>query len=366
MSLRDSYFNGSTGVQQQMDAAFASGIAYVGTGVNDISTLSLGDRNGSNLSAGPGNQGLYFSYATPSANYVFWISINSEVAPAVSGTIIQVVLLSGDTSTQVAAKISAAMNTVIGSPFQCTSAANVVSMQNTVAGIVILPVSVGTLNYTHASYSGTIAGTSTAVVITANTLGPSGAAVVLTFTGSNSISSAISTWNTANPSNAVTLTSGDGTQIPSVGTISPSGGQVGLAAVAQYQAGVAPTGAYSQLMQALMNGAAAGQQDFRVLVQGTGAMNSLTLRACNGNNLALRSFFAGIYYALAGQQIYSYQVQLLLDISTTSSTNVIFRFTFNRRFHNAPINLEPLNCASTGIISCGPNHLTGGSCGCGY
>lgn len=286
MSLRDSYFNNPSGLQQQMDAAFANGIAYVGVGVNDISTLSLGTNTGTTLSAGSGNPGLYFSYATPSANYVMWFYRMGELPPAVAGTLVQVTILLTDTATQLAVKVAAAMNAIVGMPFSVMANAFVVTMQNNVSGVVILPISVGTL--------------------------------------------------------------------------------VNGAAVAQVQAGVAPTGSYSQLQQALQNAAAAGQQDFRVVVMGTGNMNTTYLRNCNGNNLALRSFFAGIYYALAGQQIYSYQVQLLLDISTTAGTNVIFKFAFGRRFHNAPINLEPIACPTNGFVGCGPSHVTGGSCGCGY
>jgi hypothetical protein len=213
MSLRDSYFNGSNGIQQQMDAAFQAGIAYVGVGANDISTLSLGDRDGSNLAAGSGNPGKYFSYASPSANYVMWIYVSGELAPSVAGTLVQVTVLSGDSSTVVAQKIAAAMNSIVGTPFSSMSNANVVTMQNSASGVVILPVSAGNLG--------------------------------------------------------------------------------GTSVVAQAQAGLAPTGQYSTLQQALQNAAAAGQQDFRLVTQGTGNMNGVTLRACNGNNLALRSFFSG-------------------------------------------------------------------------
>jgi hypothetical protein len=287
MSLRDSYFNGSNGIQMQMDAAFANGIAYVGVGVNDISTLSLGDRNGSNLSAGSGQPGKYFTYATPSANYVIWMYVSGELAPSVAGTLVQVTILSGDSSTTVALKIAAAMNSIAGTPFSVSTAANVVNMQNNTSGVVILPVSAGTLG--------------------------------------------------------------------------------GTSVAAQSQTGVASTGQYATIQNALANAAVAGQQDFRLVTQGTGNMNAVALRACNGNNLALRSFFAGIYYAMASQNIYAYQVQLLLDISSSAGTNVIFKFSFGRRFHNAPVNLDPLSFPNTGgFISCGPGHQGGGACGCGY
>ena len=266
MSLRDSYYSGPNGIQQQMDAAFANGIAYVGVGANDITTLSLGDRNGSNLGAGSGNPGLYFSYATPSANYVMWMYVAGELPPSVSGTLVQVTLLGGDNSTAVASKISAAMNAVVNAPFSDMSNANVVTMQNSAPGVVILPASAGTLG--------------------------------------------------------------------------------GTSVIAQAQAGVAPTGQYSALQTALQQAAAGGKQDFRVVTLGTGNMNTAILRANNGNNLALRAFFAGIYQALATQQIYDYQVRLQLDISMSSSTNVIFNFGFARRFKNAPVNLDSLTCPS--------------------
>jgi hypothetical protein len=67
---------------------------------------------------------------------------------------------------------------------------------------------------TYASFSGTILGTSTPVVITSNVLGTNGDTVVLYGDGTSDISTLISNWNTAHGSNTITLTSGDGTQIP--------------------------------------------------------------------------------------------------------------------------------------------------------
>lgn len=75
-----------------------------------------------------------------------------------------------------------------------------------------------------ALFTGIVQGTSTSVTLTAVTPGAVGNSIVLTFTGSNSISSAVTTWNTANPSNQVALTSGDGTQVPSAGSVQLSGG----------------------------------------------------------------------------------------------------------------------------------------------
>ena len=68
---------------------------------------------------------------------------------------------------------------------------------------------------TFASYCNIIAGTSTSVTITAVNAGTIGNSVNLSFNGSTSINTAITNWNTANPSNTIALTLGDGTQIPS-------------------------------------------------------------------------------------------------------------------------------------------------------
>ena len=76
----------------------------------------------------------------------------------------------------------------------------------------------------YAIFSGTIPGTSTPVLITANNPGLIGNNISLVFTGSNTITAAIATWNAANPANPATLTSGNGSQIPTVQTIVLAGG----------------------------------------------------------------------------------------------------------------------------------------------
>lgn len=276
MSLRDSYFNGPSGLSQQMDAAFAAGEAYVGAGSDDQSTLALGDRNGSNLGTGSAVAAKYFTYATTTANYVMYFVVSGEIAPAVSGTLVPVTILSGDSATQVAAKVATAMNAISNTPFSCTSTADVVDLNGTVAGPVILPISAGTLG--------------------------------------------------------------------------------GTAAVAQVQAGVAPTGNFGALQSALSAAAAAGQLEFKLIVAGTGSANSVYLRGRNGDNLYLRAFFAGVLQAMAEQQIYDYQVGLELDISTIQGTNVIFHFNFGSQHHNKPhVRLEPLNsctpCGTTQSFS---------------
>jgi len=70
-----------------------------------------------------------------------------------------------------------------------------------------------------ASFSGQVAGMTTDVTLTAVTAGTVGNSIALTGDGTSSISSLISAWNIANPSNQVGLTSGDGTQIPSLSAV---------------------------------------------------------------------------------------------------------------------------------------------------
>lgn len=77
---------------------------------------------------------------------------------------------------------------------------------------------------TFASFSGVIPGTDPAVTLTAVNAGNVGNSIELTFDGSTTISAAIATWNTNQPSNQVALTAGDGSQIPSAGITTLTGG----------------------------------------------------------------------------------------------------------------------------------------------
>lgn len=79
-----------------------------------------------------------------------------------------------------------------------------------------------------AVYSGTPAGATTGISLQALTAGTVGNSITLLFNGSNTINAAIASWNTNNPNNEVQLTSGDGTQIPTAGSISLTGGSGGV------------------------------------------------------------------------------------------------------------------------------------------
>lgn len=68
-----------------------------------------------------------------------------------------------------------------------------------------------------AAFQGDGSGFPTVVTLTANTAGAVGNSIELIGDGASSINALISAWNIANPSNQVSLTSGDGTQIPTAG-----------------------------------------------------------------------------------------------------------------------------------------------------
>lgn len=83
-----------------------------------------------------------------------------------------------------------------------------------------------------ASYSGTPAGATTAITITATTAGSLGN-IALSFDGVSSLTTMIANWNTANPSNQLSLT-GDASQIPQAATVTLTGGSDAVAASAGY------------------------------------------------------------------------------------------------------------------------------------
>lgn len=83
---------------------------------------------------------------------------------------------------------------------------------------------------TFATFNGLVNGLSSSVLLTANTAGTIGNSISLVGDGTSDISTLITAWNVANPSNQVTLTSGTGTQIPSAGAAaSYTGTPVGVA-----------------------------------------------------------------------------------------------------------------------------------------
>jgi hypothetical protein len=96
-----------------------------------------------------------------------------------------------------------------------------------------------------------------------------------------------------------------------------------------FDAGVAYVVAnLSTLSTGLTAAAAQGQAKFTINVPGTGTLNAGYLRASNGNNLLLKSFFSGIKKGLADQEIYEYECSPSLNISDSVNTSVDFNFNF--------------------------------------
>lgn len=77
-----------------------------------------------------------------------------------------------------------------------------------------------------ATFSGQVAGMTTDVDLEADTAGSAGNDILLEFDGVLTISDAVDAWNLANPSNTVSVSSGDDSQVPDDGeTIQLSGGE---------------------------------------------------------------------------------------------------------------------------------------------
>lgn len=333
MSLKTDYFDGLTGLHANLNNAFNVGVALIGTGVTEISSLDLGDRNGSNMG----------------------------VAPA---------------------------------------------------------------GATAATFTGQVAGMTSAITLTANTVGTNGNAIVLTGNGTLTITQLIAAWNGTFPGNQVTLSAGDGTQVPDnaaalqlaggtnnvaqpgiyfdvdgpgngyrfwmsvSGQVAPAsaGRQLvqvgissaasraeaassindailavsgspfkttmigdsirietstpktvansialsssgwGLAVVAVVQVGSDSTGNYATIRQALLDNASQGATKFTVTV--TASLNPTALRANKGNNLLLKAYLAGITKGLSDQQLYSYEVTPALNVSDTVATYIDLNFAF--------------------------------------
>jgi hypothetical protein len=82
------------------------------------------------------------------------------------------------------------------------------------------------------------------------------------------------------------------------------------------------------ISNALKQAALEGKTKFTFNVSGTGTLNGTYLRANNGNNLLLKSFFAGIVDGLAAQDIYSYECTPSLNVSDSVLTSVDLLFNF--------------------------------------
>lgn len=77
---------------------------------------------------------------------------------------------------------------------------------------------------------------------------------------------------------------------------------------------------------ALIAAAAAGTTTFTVSL--VTSYQTAILRANSGRNLINKAYLAGIQYGLAGQDIYSYEVSVALNVVDTVTTKIDLNFNF--------------------------------------
>ena len=141
---------------------------------------------------------------------------------------------------------------------------------------------------TFATFSGLVDGLSSPVLLTANTAGTVGNSISLVGDGTSDIDTLITAWNTANPSNQVTLTSGLGTQIPSAGvaasyTGTPTGGSSIITITAS------TVGSQGNSVELLAD----GSSNVNTLIANWNIANpSNTIALTSGNGLQVPSFGA--------------------------------------------------------------------------
>ncbi len=278
MALKDSYYEGNSGLFAQLEAAFQAGIAFVGASANETDVLILSGVNGTTLTQ-PAAPGLYFDFSSPSVDYRFWFFISTETAPAAGGrNLVQVAVLSGDSAIIVASKLAAAINIMVNVPFDASNQGDTVSITSNVAG----------------------------------------------------------------PAN----------NAPSDGTLA-NGSSISVTVP-----GITATGNYTTIQAALAANAAQGLKNFCVNIPTT--YNNAILRgpsysygnkcghnmnynqcsvcSCNGQpqqprsgmgqNLIAKAYLNGIQYALAGNQLYEFEVHANLNLSQTPDTSIDLNFTF--------------------------------------
>lgn len=145
MSLKYDYYNGLTGLNQTLDAAFDAGFAFVGAGVEEESILDIGTNNGTTLATA--STGLYVDVPDVSGvTHRMWFFVASETAPSGAGVqLTQVNIGSGDNSATFATKLAAALNGLLNQPFSATAYGSAVDIVCNLAGVTNGHANVGTL-----------------------------------------------------------------------------------------------------------------------------------------------------------------------------------------------------------------------------
>lgn len=190
-----------------------------------------------------------------------------------------------------------------------------------------------------AGYSGTPDGALTSIVITANNSGSAGN-VMLSLDGTSTISGLIATWNTANPSNQLTLTSGDGTQIPNSGYIYLLNGQ-------NAQAGYVVTSTDVTAQANLQASIAKGLQ-----CQTFGATIIAQVYAYNEANLGSGALTSGQFTAMLADTTIANIERLLSNGSLSTALSLInsYTATLETYFSSAQVSAITTAISGSGLI----------------
>lgn len=144
MTLKQDYFDGLTGLQNRLSVAFTTGVNFVGSGPLEISTINLGDQDATAVTIGTA-PGYYFEISSSTITYRIWYKPTTETPPTSAGkTLIQVTLVPGDTSTDVATKTAAALLAIVNEPFDVEQIGTLLKITNLVSGAAG-DISLGTL-----------------------------------------------------------------------------------------------------------------------------------------------------------------------------------------------------------------------------
>lgn len=332
MSLKTDYFDGLSGLHQNLNNTFDLGVAFIGSGKTEISSLDMGDRNGSNIGVAPagGTQAQF-------VGTVAGLSTSVTIQANIVGLAGNVTLVGNGTSTL--NQLIVAWNGGHPSNQQVTlTAGNDTQIPDAAANIALTG---GTDNVAQAGAYIDIDGLANGYrlwMLVSGQVAPSSGGrqlVQVTVSGSATRAQLASTIQAALEALAGSPFSvdmvGDSLRISTNGPktianpIALSAGW-GTAVVAVIQAGADSTGNYSTIRSALLNAAASGTTTFTVTIIATG--NTTAMRANKGNNLYLKAYLAGIQQGLADQQLYDYEVSPSLNVSDTIQTSIDLNFKF--------------------------------------
>jgi hypothetical protein len=290
MSLKYDYFDGPAGLLQQCDAAFLAGQQFVGVGGVDVESLSLGDRDGSNLGAGSAQPGTYFTiYGAGNAAIAAWFLVSGEVAPSVPGaTLLQITLLSGDSSAQCATKIAAALNGLPQKYFQAVTIGNAIQTTTNMPAAVS-PLTLGASGW----------GTAAAAVVQAG-IAPTGNFLAISNDLKTNAAAGFTIFTLNYTATGISSAILRGTNGNNAASNCPRH----------------PVGACN----------CNGNVGSRPASPGGGSFAQAQRQP---NNFILKSYIAGIIDALAHQNIYSYEVSANLNVSDSIDTTVNLNFNFS-------------------------------------